>query len=172
LFLDEERSQKVLKQQQRPRYFGASTSQEQEQDYGTTTKLQELESRITNHELNCVERQLEVIKLGLANTKTYAASTAKANEYSRRTTLNKTAASYNLMRRLVGGQREWNEEVQPNTQGLKYYSGSVEDKTAAEKNAYAPLNKHFDMQVNDYVDHGCNTGYHWSWEKYQCVRDE
>jgi hypothetical protein len=53
------------------------------------------------------KKQADILKLYGASIST----NAKANEYRPRTTQNKTAASFNLMRRLVGG-KEWDEDVQ------------------------------------------------------------
>jgi hypothetical protein len=40
------------------------------------------------------------------------------------------------------------------------------------KNADAPLNKHWDLSVNDYVDNpDCGPGKHWSNDLYRCVPD-
>ena len=53
------------------------------------------------------KKQADILKLYGASIST----NAKANEYRPRTTRNKTAASFNLMRRLVGG-KERDEDVQ------------------------------------------------------------
>lgn len=53
------------------------------------------------------KKQADILKLYGASIST----NAKANEYRPRATRNKTAASFNLMRRLVGG-KECDEDVQ------------------------------------------------------------
>lgn len=42
----------------------------------------------------------------------------------------------------------------------------------SEKNRNAPPGKHFDLQVNDYVDDNCDDGYHWDMDAYRCIPDE
>jgi hypothetical protein len=43
--------------------------------------------------------------------------------------------------------------------------------TIITKNADAPLNKHWDLSLGDYVDDPVEEGYHWDNDIYQMVPD-
>ncbi len=81
-----------------------------------------------NKMADCYGQQADILK-------TYACSTTKANEYAYRPKRpgNITAKQYNLVRMLTGSRPITTyDDVQPNTEGLKYYNGAAQDKAKVQ----------------------------------------
>jgi hypothetical protein len=82
-----------------------------------------------------IQKRIAYIDGQLDTLRMWQASATKANEYYSKPEANKTDKSYELMALLTGGTpiTSRDNDVLPDTDAVKYRSGAIAQKTAAEK---------------------------------------